>query len=214
MILFLTLNSGTTYEYCSGPACQLNYGDFCDANRPPSGSSTKDVPRPKIGNLTYGADGIYRCTSTNVVALTFDDGPYIYTSDLLDILDKYEAKATFFINGNNLGKGAIDNASTGYPQILKRMYDAGHQLASHTWTHQNLSNLTTQQREDQMIFNEMAFRNIFGFFPTYMRPPYSQANHGANDTMADLGYHIIYFNIDSDGKFVCSAISYHCECLQ
>lgn len=191
--------SGKDFHYCSGPACQLSYGDLCDGNISPSGSSTRSVPRPLLGNVSYGGEGIYKCTEKNVVALTFDDGPYIYTTDLLDILDKYEAKATFFITGNNMGKGAIDDPLTGYPQILQRMYQSGHQIASHTWTHQNLSNVTNQQRENQMVYNEMAFRNVLGLIPTYMRPPYSQSDNATQDLMKDLGYHIIYYNIISDG---------------
>lgn len=45
---------------------------------------------------------------------------------------------------------------------------------------------------------EMAFRNILGFFPTYMRPPYSSCNAACVATMLDLGYHITYFDVDTD----------------
>ena len=99
-----------------------------------------------------------------------------------------------------MGKGQLDNASTGYPQLLKRMHAAGHQVASHTWTHQNLSALTVQQRQNQMYYNEMAFRNVLGFFPTYMRPPYSECNNETQAMMYDMGYHVVYYNIDSSGK--------------
>jgi peptidoglycan/xylan/chitin deacetylase (PgdA/CDA1 family) len=132
--------------------------------------------------------------------LTFDDGPYIFTSDLLDILDKYNAKATFFITGNNMGKGAIDVASTGYPQLLQRMHASGHQLAGHSWTHQNLTNMTQEQKVNQIVYNEMAFRNVLGFFPTYFRPPYSECDNSTRALLGQLGYHILYFNIDSHGK--------------
>ena len=53
-------------------------------------------------------DDIYDCVQANVVALTFDDGPLQYTAQLLDILKQYSFTATFFITGNNIGKGAID----------------------------------------------------------------------------------------------------------
>jgi peptidoglycan/xylan/chitin deacetylase (PgdA/CDA1 family) len=79
------------------------------------------------------------------------------------------------------------------------MYAAGHQLASHTWTHQDLSLISATTRQNQMIYNEMAFSNIFGWFPTYMRPPYSSCSYvsGCEDHMAALGYHMIYFDIDT-----------------
>jgi len=191
--------SGNGFHYCSGPACQLSYGDACDGNLSPAGARTKDVARPRNSNVSYGGNGIYTCTKPNSVALTFDDGPYIYTSGLLDILASYNAKATFFITGNNMGKGEIDNVSTGYPQIIQRMHKEGHQIAHHTWTHQNLSGTSEVQRENQMYFNEMAFRNVLGFFPTYMRPPYSACDEGCQSLMAKLGYHIIYYNLNTEG---------------
>ncbi|KAH8780439.1 glycoside hydrolase/deacetylase [Hyaloscypha finlandica] len=189
---------GKDFHYCSGPACQLSYGDKCDGNTSPLGSSTKDVARPHLGNISYGGTGLYFCQNKTQVALTFDDGPYIFTEKVLDVLDQYSAKATFFITGNNMGKGQLDNASTGYPQLLKRMHAAGHQVASHTWTHQNLSAITVQQRQNQMYYNEMAFRNVLGFFPTYMRPPYSECNNETQAMLYDMGYHVVYYNIDSN----------------
>lgn len=129
------------------------------------------------------------------MALTFDDGPYIYTSHILDLLTQYNASATFFITGNNNGKGHIDNASLAWPSLIKRMYDDGHQLASHTWSHPDLCNITSAQRKNEMWKNEMALRNVVGVIPTYMRPPYSSctAECGCEGDMEDLGYHITYF---------------------
>jgi Polysaccharide deacetylase len=194
-----SFHSGKDYHYCSGPACQLSYGDLCDGNISPAGTTTIDVPRPHLGNLSYGGLGSYYCVNKSHVALTFDDGPYIFTEKVLDVLDQYNAKATFFITGNNMGKGQVDNVSTGYPQLLKRMHESGHQIASHTWTHQNLTALTVQQRQNQMYYNEMAFRNVLGFFPTYMRPPYSECDNDTQDMLSSMGYHVIYYNIDPSG---------------
>ncbi|GAB7346911.1 hypothetical protein MBLNU459_g1983t1 [Dothideomycetes sp. NU459] len=134
------------------------------------------------------------------IAVTFDDGPYIYTDYILDVLANYSAKATFFVTGNNNGKGEIDNAANPWATVIKRAYNEGHQIASHTWTHPYLSNLTSLQRRQQMWSNEMALRNVLGFFPTYMRPPYSDctAASGCESDMAELGYHITYFDVDTD----------------
>ncbi|KAI9757219.1 MAG: hypothetical protein M1835_000664 [Candelina submexicana] len=185
-------------EYCNSPDCQFNYGPGCDANKTPAGVSTASIARPKLGNVLYGGAGIYDCTVPGTIALTYDDGPYIYTSDILDILKSYNAKATFFMTGINNGKGEIDNASTIYPAIIKRAYAEGHQIASHTWSHQDLSAITQQQRKDQMYKQERALANILGFFPTYMRPPYSSCNGPCQTDMGTLGYHISYFDVDTD----------------
>jgi peptidoglycan/xylan/chitin deacetylase (PgdA/CDA1 family) len=131
--------------------------------------------------------------------LTFDDGPYEYTSRLLDILEEYNVKATFFIAGNNRGKGRIDDESTLWPAILRRMHDTGHQIASHTWTHRNLNEVSMGVQKTEMIYNEMAFRNLLGVIPTYMRPPFLECSMktGCIETMEELGYHIISTNLDT-----------------
>lgn len=55
-------------------------------NQKPSGADTSGVARPKLGSVLYGGAGIYDCVDAGNIALTFDDGPYIYTNDLLDKL--------------------------------------------------------------------------------------------------------------------------------
>jgi peptidoglycan/xylan/chitin deacetylase (PgdA/CDA1 family) len=129
--------------------------------------------------------------------VTTDDGPYFYTEALLDTLEAYNFKATFFVTGINNGKGSIDSTSTDWPRLLQRMITDGHQVASHTWSHLDLSTLTAAQQETEMVKNEMAFRNVLGKFPTYMRPPYSSCNALCLQTLARLGYHVTYFDLDT-----------------
>lgn len=142
---------------------------------------------------------LYHCSTPNTVALTFDDGPWQYTQSILDTLAKYNVHATFFITGNNGGKGRIDDPSTPWPAILKSIYAAGHQLASHTWSHEDLTLLPPILVQNQIIYNEMAFRNIFGFIPAYIRPPYGfcASSPTCLSTLNDLGYHIILYDIDT-----------------
>ena len=147
---------------------------MCDSNQSPrvanpNAADTSDVERPKVGSVSYEGAGIYQCANAGDIAITFDDGPSHYTSHLLDRLDAYNAKATFFITGNNLGKGMINDPSTGYPDMIKRMHASGHQIASHTWSHQNSSQTSAEQWREQMVWNEIAINDILGFFPTYMR---------------------------------------------
>lgn len=143
-----------------------------------------------FGSVPYGAS-ISHCTVNGKVALTFDDGPYIYTSELLDILKKNNVKATFFVVGNNGGKGQIELESSGYPSIIQRMYAEGHQIGSHSWSHQDMSAITSQQRHDQIIRNEMALVDILGFFPTYFRPPYTRCPDDCLADLGKLGYHVV-----------------------
>ena len=66
-------------------------------------------------------------TNEKIIALTFDDGPHKkYTPEILDLFAEYNAKATFFIVGENAEKN---------PEVILRMYEEGHELAIHTYTH-------------------------------------------------------------------------------
>ncbi|KAJ5388676.1 hypothetical protein N7509_011217 [Penicillium cosmopolitanum] len=177
----------------------IDYG-HCDAHRKPKGSPTKDIPRPHIGLVPYAPTEIRSCTVPGTVALTFDDGPSRYTGDLLDLLEKYEAPATFFVTGINNGKGSIDDDSLPWPSLIQRMILSGHQVASHTWSHEDLSKVTPKQRTAQLERNEAALRNIMGSFPTYMRPPYSSCHprSGCREHLGEMGYHIVLYDIDTE----------------
>ncbi|RYP03239.1 hypothetical protein DL764_005286 [Monosporascus ibericus] len=76
---------GKDKAYCWAPDCQIDFGPGCDGNKKPKGEDTSDVPRPKVGNVPYGGTGIYRCVNEGDIALTYDDGPFEYTGDLLDV---------------------------------------------------------------------------------------------------------------------------------
>lgn len=182
---------------------------------PPPGLSTANIPRPAIGTVPYGlylpilnvlrgltiSSGLILndCVVPGTLALTFDDGPWIYTSQLLDILESHNTTATFFICGKNLGKGRIDDPSTPWPAILQRMHSKGHQLASHSYTHQDFTIVNSTIQQSQIVYNEMAFRNLFGFFPTYFRPPYTfcTAASGCPAILNTFGYHIINLDVDT-----------------
>lgn len=69
---------------------------------------------------------INQCTTPGTIALTFDDGPYQYTAELLDLLSKNGARGTFFVNGQNFAN-IYD-----YAGVVQRMHNEGHQIGSHT----------------------------------------------------------------------------------
>ncbi|EPS40850.1 hypothetical protein H072_5284 [Dactylellina haptotyla CBS 200.50] len=156
-----------------------------------------NLRRYYLGNVPYG-EAIFGCHTTGQIALTFDDGPYEYTTELLDILKAGKAKATFFITGSNLAKGPIDDESLPWANIIRRMYREGHQIAAHSWTHPDLQSLSEIDRRNEMYRLELALSNILGFVPAYMRPPYSSCDGSCLATMKALGYHVIYFDLDTD----------------
>jgi peptidoglycan/xylan/chitin deacetylase (PgdA/CDA1 family) len=160
-----------------------------------SGESTINDPRPQKGNIPYGGAGIRTCTQPGTVAITFDDGPNVYTGQVLDTLKQYGFKATFFVCGDN-GHGAID-ADTRWMNLIKRMDNEGHQVASHTWSHPDLSTIPLSQVVDEMIKTEMAIRNILDKYPTYMRPPYTSCGAACQTILKKYGYVIAYQDLDT-----------------
>ncbi|KAH6969558.1 hypothetical protein HG530_005373 [Fusarium avenaceum] len=134
---------------------------------------------------------ITKCTVDKNIALTFDDGPFDYTNELLDQLKKYGYKATFFLNGNNWGN--IND----YKATVKRMISEGHQLGSHTYSHPDLATITNAAVRTQMTRLEADFLSIVGKWPTYMRAPYFSTNANTLSVMKTLGYHVIGADVDS-----------------
>ncbi|KAF5023772.1 hypothetical protein F66182_4165 [Fusarium sp. NRRL 66182] len=135
---------------------------------------------------------IYSCTQEGTIALTFDDGPFVYTDSVLDQLAAAGFKATFFLNGYNIGNIA-DYAST-----VNRMIDEGHQVASHTYGHPDLAGLDDFDVEQQMSLLSNEFSNMIGKYPTYMRPPYFSFSDRTLAVMGRLGYKVIIADIDTD----------------
>jgi hypothetical protein len=95
LYLYLTVAGGQGQDYCQAPDSLFDYGPAADANKLPAGGSTRNIARPKVGNVPYGGEGIYACTTPGTIAMTYDDGPYIYTNDVLDMFKSYNFKATF-----------------------------------------------------------------------------------------------------------------------
>jgi len=129
------------------------------------------------------------------VALTFDDGPYAYTSQLLNILSQNNVRATFFINGQNWGPDITTDANS--RALIQRMINEGHQVASHTWSHQDLSTLSATDQRLEMTRLETALLGIIGRYPTYMRPPYFSCSAQCLNTMNSLSYHVVRTDIDT-----------------
>jgi len=102
---------------------------------------------------------ISSCTVPNTVAVTFDDGPFKYTSDLLDFLDRENVKVTFFLNG--LNRGDIWQ----YVGVVKRAFNAGHQIGSHTWSHMDLGTASESDVQEQMTHRKSLFiASLFTLF--------------------------------------------------
>lgn len=160
----------------------------------PSLDYLAQLPRPQLGSTPYG-QVITSCTVPGTLALAFDDGPWKYTSDLLDLLQREGVHATFFVCGRNMAEDQL--TGYGHPQLLRRMVTSGHQVGTHTWAHPNLAETSQSETFRQMYLNEQALVSILGVLPTYFRPPYLKWTAETLNIMEELGYHFITLDVDT-----------------
>lgn len=102
-----------------------------------------------------------------VIALTFDDGPGKHTERLLKQLEKYDARATFFMVGTNAEK---------YPKVIQHMQEIGCELGNHTTNHANLTKLTPDEIRTEIAQTDEAIIAAVGSGASLIRPPYGAVN--------------------------------------
>ena len=122
-----------------------------------------------------------------IIALTFDDGPHPKeTLEVLDVLKKYDVKATFFIAGKH---------ANWYSKPLLRAIKENHEIGNHTFNHPDISKLSESQIEDEILKCEEVLIKLTGKKPTLFRPPFGSYNENSLTSIANkLGYKIILWN--------------------
>lgn len=141
----------------------------------------KAYPRPLVFSLPPAPAG-------KVVYLTFDDGPSRYTAPVLNLLKKYNAKATFFVIGNQVSKGRA---------TVQRTYREGHAVENHTWNHPTLTRLTATQFTSQVTRTNKAVRDATGDVPECLRAPYGSVNGNVLLRAQRLRMPVIQWTVDS-----------------
>ncbi|EGG03711.1 family 4 carbohydrate esterase [Melampsora larici-populina 98AG31] len=122
------------------------------------------------------------CKKQNSMALTFDDGPSKFSKTIDQILAQSGAKASFFVNGNNVGC-IYDHA-----EDLRSRYEAGHLIGNHGWGHVHMKTADREQMHDQIGRVEDAMIKILGVKPLYFRPPYGEYNRELVQVLKQRGY--------------------------
>ncbi|KAJ8125057.1 hypothetical protein O1611_g8583 [Lasiodiplodia mahajangana] len=158
-----------------------------------AGISARAVPNPvEVMKRTHTVGTVItKCSKPGVLTLAYDDGPYQFTSSLVDTLDAAGVKGTFFFTGTLYG--CIYNQRA----AVKKAYDNGHQVASHTWTHSHMASMSAATIQSEMEKVEQAMVNIFGRKPAYVRPPYLETGGQFLNVMRQMGYSVINDDIDT-----------------
>jgi peptidoglycan/xylan/chitin deacetylase (PgdA/CDA1 family) len=131
------------------------------------------------GQARAAAFGTVDCRQARCIALTFDAGPSEHSARLLDILEEKQVPATFFL----LGKRHIDT----YPELVRRMADEGHEVASHTWTHKILTDAEPDEIREELERPNKEIQRLTGQRPTLMRPPQGRTDDTVHEICRELG---------------------------
>lgn len=123
------------------------------------------------------------------VALTFDDGPHPkVTPRVLKILKEYNAKATFFMLGVQVEY---------YPDMAKKVAEAGHEIGNHSKGHPNLANMSLSEVRKQIIESSDRIEAATGRKPSLFRPPYGAMNESVKKVTKEQQTPIILWSVDS-----------------
>jgi peptidoglycan/xylan/chitin deacetylase (PgdA/CDA1 family) len=123
------------------------------------------------------------------IALTFDDGPSPYTLEVLALLKKYNAKATFFCIGKNIET---------YPEILQKIIDEGHLVGNHSFSHSqffdfyNAKKIIAELQTTDLLLEKFTLKKI-----NFFRPPYGVTTPSIRRALKITGHKVIGWNIRS-----------------
>ncbi|MFD4568581.1 polysaccharide deacetylase family protein [Streptomyces sp. NPDC058475] len=159
---------------------------------PLTGCTTVPTTAPSAVRAQPAADGQGRfgtvdCRKAKCIALTFDAGPSEHSARLLDILKEKQVPATFFL----LGKRHIAK----YPELVKRMADEGHEVASHTWDHKILTRIKPEQIREELRKTNDAIDKLTGHRPTLMRPPQGRTNDTVHRISREMGLSEVLWSV-------------------
>ena len=175
-------------------------GDFAEDGATASTAETDEVPATALtGGPIIQTDGTTTSTVSvpdRQIVLTFDDGPDPqYTPEIVKVLAEYDVPATFFMIGSAISR---------YPDVVRQVSDAGHEIGIHTFTHPDLSDKNERRRSLEMQETQLALAGATGETSVIFRPPYSStvaaldnANWGVIRDMGERGYLTIVNDLDS-----------------
>ncbi|MGL5257799.1 MAG: polysaccharide deacetylase family protein [Proteocatella sp.] len=144
--------------------------------------------------VSYANPSVINRGNPNVkqMSLTFDDGGSAKNvRSVIDTLDKYNVKATFFFVGSFIEKN---------PELMKDIVSRGHDVANHSYSHPELTKLSYAKVKNELLKSQTILKNITGQeMKPYLRPPYGSHNSTVLKAAADTGHsHIVMWNVDTE----------------
>jgi len=139
--------------------------------------------------FAHSAETIWSGKNLKAVALTFDDGPHPeYTAKLLDILDHYHAKATFFVIGRHVKS---------FPDLVFRMHQAGHNIGNHSFRHERMNKMKLSEAIEEIQKTNFEIKNITGQNPLFFRAPGGQYSAGVYQSALKTNMQVINWSVNA-----------------
>lgn len=165
-------------ESTVGAAGVLRVSEKVSAD-PDEEPAESDPDEPEPDDDDSGGKAIY---------LTFDDGPRAtYTAQILDLLDEYDAKATFF---------QVGEEATARPELTRAVVARGHALGNHSWSHRDLRKLSPRRLNHQITRTSAVLRKITGRPITCIRPPYGAVNARVRSAIRSKELALMMWDVD------------------
>lgn len=163
----------------------VNYKENKDyiklANKNIPSNAPLDVKAPKLMKVD---------PKKKMVAITLDDGPHkTLTERAMNAFEKYNGRGTFFELGQNMNL---------YPDIVKSVYERGHEIASHTYQHAQLTKLDATALDEEIKKTQEACFKACGTEPTLIRPPYGAKNDTVKSAFHSYGLSMILWDGDTE----------------
>ena len=128
-------------------------------------------------------------TKENLVSISFDAAwGNDDTDEILAVLEKNDVKATFFMTG-----GWVED----YPEDVKKIWEAGHDLANHSENHKNMSQLSANECQNELMEVHNKVCELTGYEMTLFRPPYGDYDNEVICQASRCGYYTVQWSIDS-----------------
>jgi peptidoglycan/xylan/chitin deacetylase (PgdA/CDA1 family) len=147
-----------------------------------------------INGLTcyFSKEGVYDVEKNEIhpgkpmIALTFDDGPGLYTEDLLNFFKENDVKGTFFVLGEQVEK---------FPDVVRIMDEIGCQIGNHTYSHERLTDLSVEDMDIQINKTNEVLQSILGKETQIVRPTYGSVNSTVRE---HVNYPLIMWSLDTE----------------
>ena len=152
-----------------------------ETSAPETSAETTAQPDETVSSAPEGGDTVKRIDyeldpSKPTIAITFDDGPNATTTmEILDVLEKYQVRASFFLIGTNINDESAKS--------VKRAYDLGCDIENHSKTHSYMDKMTADEIKDEVTYVNDKVKEITGTTPKFFRPPYIAVNNTMYDNI-------------------------------